>query len=175
MDLSINNSILCPLSCQKKINKQKPELNIIGDQKRELLCPAMTSEPNRKKKNSLSFLARHQPMESHGLLVYQSSPSFLSPYIKVSPSLALQGLAHGSPRLQTLNCNSLLIPSKPIFAREISVNIFVLGQHFFCVPCSLPRFFLYKQMFLQHFCLSQKSKICATCFMVQLYFHHFLQ
>lgn len=46
------------------------------------------------------------------------------------PSFAMWGLACGSPWLQTLNCNSLLIPNKPIFAREITGSLFVLGQHF---------------------------------------------
>ena len=40
----------------------------------------------------------------------------------------MQGLACGSPWLQTLNCNSLLILNKPIFAGEISCSLFVSGQ-----------------------------------------------
>ena len=40
------------------------------------------------------------------------------------------GFVHGSPGLQTLNCNSLLIPNKPIFAGEITGSQFVLGQPF---------------------------------------------
>ena len=42
----------------------------------------------------------------------------------------MQELACGSPWLQTLNCNSLLISNKPIFAGEISGHLFDLGQHF---------------------------------------------
>ena len=40
----------------------------------------------------------------------------------------MQGLAQGSPWLQTLNCSSLLIPNKPIFAGEIYGSLFVSGQ-----------------------------------------------
>ena len=39
-------------------------------------------------------------------------------------------LVCGSSWLQTLNCSSLLIPNKPIFAGEISGNIFISGQYF---------------------------------------------
>jgi len=39
--------------------------------------------------------------------------------------------AGGSPWLQSQNCNSLLIPNKLIFAREISGTLFVLGHHAF--------------------------------------------
>ena len=39
-------------------------------------------------------------------------------------------VACGSPWLQTLNFNSLLIPNKTIFAVEITVSLIVLGQHF---------------------------------------------
>ena len=42
----------------------------MGDQKGELSQTAMIAEPNRKKKDSSSFLERTQPMKSHGLLVH---------------------------------------------------------------------------------------------------------
>ena len=38
----------------------------LGDKKRALSCPAKIAEPSRKKKDSSSFLARTQPMKSHG-------------------------------------------------------------------------------------------------------------
>lgn len=44
------------------------------------------------------------------------------------PSRALQGLARGSPWLQTLHCNSLLILNKPIFPGEISDSLFASCQ-----------------------------------------------
>ena len=34
----------------------------------------------------------------------------------------------GSPWLQTQNCNSLLIPNKPVFTGEIPGRLFALGQ-----------------------------------------------
>lgn len=42
------------------------------------------------------------------------------------------GLEHGSPRLQTPSCNSLLILNKLLFSffrREIAGSLFGLGQH----------------------------------------------
>ena len=57
-------------------------------------------------------------------------PASFSPQWKSSPSLAMQGLAHGFPQLQAPNCNSLLILNKPTLAGEISGSLFILGQHF---------------------------------------------
>ena len=42
------------------------------------------------------------------------------------------GLEHGSPRLQTPSCNSLLILNKLLFSffrREVAGSLFELGQH----------------------------------------------
>lgn len=44
-------------------------------------------------------------------------------------------LARGSPWLQMPKCNSLLIPDKAIFAREISGSWFVSSQRLQEIPC----------------------------------------
>ena len=64
-------------------------------------------------------------MKGHGLFGYYSPPNFLFPFIKVSFSLAMWKLVRGPPWWKTPNCNSLLIPNKPICAVEI---IFISGQ-----------------------------------------------
>ena len=89
------------------------------------------AKPNRKKKDSSFFLARIQPMKSHGLLVYYCPPNFFFLSVKsVLLPLSRGRLARGSPWLQTVNCNSLLIPNKPIFAETISGSLFVSGQNY---------------------------------------------
>ena len=57
-----------------------------------------------------------------------SLPTSFRPLKKHSPYPAVGGLVQGSPWLQTLNCNFLLILNKPIFAEEISGSLFVSGQ-----------------------------------------------
>ena len=69
-----------------------------------------------------------QPMKSHRLLAYSSPSTFLFPSIKEFSSPWCTVLAHGSLCLQTSDCNSLLIPSKPIFAGEKPGSLFVSGQ-----------------------------------------------
>ena len=51
------------------------------------------------------------------------------PSIESPPLHFCRGLSHGLPWLQTLNCNSILIQNRPIFAGEISGSLFVSGQH----------------------------------------------
>ena len=57
-------------------------------------------------------------------------PNSFSSLQKYFPSLGRWGLTHGSPQLQTLNYNSLLISNKLISAGKISGKLFILGQHF---------------------------------------------
>ena len=66
--------------------------------------------------------------ESHRLFAITLS-SFFSLISKCSLSLNMWQLACSLPWLQTPNCNSLLIPNKPILAGEISGSLFVSGQH----------------------------------------------
>ena len=81
-------------------------------------------EPNRKKKDSFSFLARTNQW-SYGLSVNYKrfSNCFFLP-IKVFSFPCHAQLAYGSPWLQALKCNSLLILNKPIFTGEISSSLF---------------------------------------------------
>ena len=88
----------------------------------------MITEPNRKKKDSISFLARTQPMKSHGIFVYQSLPNLLFISVKALSFPCYAGFAYGLSWLQTLNCNSLLTPNKTVFAGEISGSLFVSSQ-----------------------------------------------
>ena len=67
-----------------KSNKQKPQLNRAGRQEGALSCPVTIVEPSRKKKGSSSFMARVEPMKSHGLFIYSSPPNFLFPSMKAS-------------------------------------------------------------------------------------------
>ena len=50
-----------------------------GDQKGELSRPVTIAEPNRKKKESASFLARTQPVKKHGPFVYYVFLTSFSP------------------------------------------------------------------------------------------------
>ena len=59
-------------------------------------------------------LVRTQPMKNHGLFDTAVSHS-LSLSIKAVFFSYTEALAQGSLWVQTLNCNSLLIPNKPIF------------------------------------------------------------
>ena len=67
-------------------------------------------------------------MKISGFFVYCSPPNFLFPSGTVSP--LVQRYVHGLlPWLQMLSCNSLLMLNKPIFARQISSQLFVVSQH----------------------------------------------
>ena len=65
-----------------------------------------------------------QPMKSHGLFVYYALPTSF-PLYKIIASPCCAETCTWLPWLQNLNCNSLLIPKKPIFAGEISGSLFV--------------------------------------------------
>ena len=67
-------------------------------------------------------------MKIHGLFFSYSLPNFLFSSITAFSFPCLWGLVHDYPRLQTPNCNSLLILNQPIFDGEISGSLFVLGQ-----------------------------------------------
>ena len=60
------------------------------------------------------------------LLLQSRTP--LSLFIKAFFFSYPEGLAHGLTSLQTLNCNSLLVPNEPIFAGEVFGYLFDLGQ-----------------------------------------------
>ena len=100
----------------------------MGEQKWELLHSVMIAQPNRKKKDLSSLLARTEPMKSHRLFII-ALPTFFSS-LQMCSFLAMWGLVCGLLWLQTLNCNFLLISNKLIFAWEISGSLFVSGQHF---------------------------------------------
>ena len=99
-----------------------------------------------------------QPMKSHELFIYHHPPNFLSSSVKVSASLTMQGLARGSPCLQTPNCNSLLTPNKIIFVGEMSGCLFALGQQQFTIRCMWLRSYHHSSGSLQ-FCLTFSSLI----------------
>ena len=80
----------------------------------------------RKKEGLLLSWRRLSPWTAATPSLHQ--PSWPLPSTKCSPSLALQRLARGFLFLQTLNCHSLLIPNKPIFAREIFSSLSASGQ-----------------------------------------------
>lgn len=80
-------------------------------------------------------------MKSHGLLVFYNPPNFLYLFVNASPSLAMWGLGHDLPWVQTPNCNPVLIPNKPISARETSGSLFVLDQHILNLNHSVLHFF----------------------------------
>ena len=67
-------------------------------------------------------------MKSREPFVYYSPPNFLFPSLKEFSIYFCGGFACGSPCLQTLNCNYVLIWNKPISAEEITGSLFVLGQ-----------------------------------------------
>ena len=100
----------------------------MGEQKWELLHSVMIAQPNRKKKDLSSLLARTEPMKSHRLFII-ALPTFFSS-LQMCSFLAMWGFACGLLWLQTLNCNFLLISNKLIFAWEIAGSLFVSGQHF---------------------------------------------
>ena len=111
---------LC-VSC-KKINKRKSQIEL-GDQQGEPSHPGTWLSPTGRRKSS--FLARSQPVKSHGLFIYHSPPHFHFPSMKAFPFLCHLGtcMAYGLPWLQTPSYNSLLILSKLIFVGETSASL----------------------------------------------------
>ena len=91
------------------------------------------AKPNRKKKDSSFFLARIQPMKSHGLFVYYSPPNFLFlsinefsfPYHAGDLQVARRGC---KPQIAILSCSQI----NPFFAREIGGSLYVSDQHINC-------------------------------------------
>ena len=112
------------------------------------LMPCDNSRDPQEEERLLFFPGKTQPWS-----VYYSTPNFLSPLYKWSPSLAMWGLPCGLSWSQTPNCNCLLIQNKPIFAREISGSLFVLGQYHKIMRHSL----LYNNILLGH----QLKKVTA--------------
>lgn len=86
------------------------------------------AKPNRKKKDSSPFLQRMQPVKVMDSLLTRVLSKFTSFLWKSSLALGLRELPGGLPWLQTLRCNSLLIPNKLIFAGELLDSLLVLGQ-----------------------------------------------
>ena len=72
---------------------------------------------------------------SHGLFAYCNPPNSLFPSIKISSSCV--GICTCSPWLETLNCNSLLVPNKSMFAGEIAGSLCFRPAPQFNILCSL--------------------------------------
>lgn len=83
------------------------------------------AEANRK----TPFLATTLLMKRHGFFVFYSLPNFFFS-IKSFSFPCCVGTCMWLAVLKTLNCNSLLIPSWPIFAGEITASLFVLVQYY---------------------------------------------
>ena len=77
---------------------QKSQLNVVRRTEGGTLT-SYDGNTTRQEENSIFFLARTQPMKSHGFLVYNSPPNFLFLYIKELPfpchSGDLQVACHG--------------------------------------------------------------------------------
>ena len=98
-------------------------VKLSGDQKGALPRSVTVTEPNRKKKDFSSFLAKTQPMKSHGLFVYFSASNFLFLSIKAFSFPCLWGLAQGCRHWIAI---LYWIWIKPI----ISASLFVSGQQY---------------------------------------------
>ena len=105
--------------CEKV--KQKPQIDS-GDQSREYSHLVMIVES--KKKTDPSLLAKSGLWTPH-----LQQPPWLPFTLYKRGLLPLQELACGSPWLQTLNCNTPLIPKKLLFPGEISSSLFALCQY----------------------------------------------
>ena len=91
--------------------------------------PCNDSRAQKEDERFLFFLGKDSANEKPWNLFTVALSTSFSPLRKCSPSLAMWGLAHGFPWLQTPICNSVLIPNKPVFDGEISGSLFVSGQH----------------------------------------------
>ena len=123
-----NNSLFLTLSIIKKLIDGNLNLIELGAQKGELSCPEMIAEPNRKKKDSPSFLVRTQPMKSHGLFVHYCPPNLLFPSIKGFSfpccGADLHVARHGCrPRISIL-CWSQINPS--LLEKYLAVCLFLV-------------------------------------------------
>ena len=80
----------------------------------------------QQEENSPSFLGRAQPMKIHGPSLFTPAlPTSFSSLYNDSPFLPVWELTHDSPRIQILNCNSLLILNNSIFAGELSDTFYL--------------------------------------------------
>lgn len=77
----------------------------------------------QQEKRLLFFPGKDPANEITWTLFTIALPNFFSS-IKAFSFPCCRGIACGLPWLQTQKCNSLSIPSKPIFAREISDSLF---------------------------------------------------
>lgn len=110
---------------KKLINRSLGSVEL-GDQKKMLSYPVTIAKPNKKKKDTSSFLAKTHPMKSYGLFYY-GLPNFLFLYKSILLSLPhgdLHMVHHGC----ITKCHFLLILNKPIFAGEISRGLFSLNK-----------------------------------------------
>ena len=107
--------------------------------------PWEQSPTGRRKTPLLSWQGLSQGKDTDSLF----TPNFFASLLEHSLFLALQGLACSSLWLQTPSCNSLPIPNKPIFAREISGSLFVSVYH----PQTLEQ------------CLSHRRLLVNICYM----------
>lgn len=106
----------------KKINKQRLNYIDLG----ELTCPLITAELKRKKDSF--FSARTQPMKAMDSLLPEALLSPVFPQSRPSPSLDMWEFACGSSWLQTVNYNSMLIPSKPLLLdKYLAVHMFYVN------------------------------------------------
>ena len=141
------------------------------DQKGELSHPGTIVEPNRKNKDSFSLLARTRPMKSRGLCLLQAS-QFPFPLNKNVLPLVSGRLGSDWPWLQTLNCDSLLIPSKSVFAGDISGSLFVSGQQ---SPFLLPPLPVTLMLILCASCKSLWLSMCAHMVRSVRFFYNCLE
>ena len=105
-----------------KINKPNHQLSRIRRTDGGVLTPYDTSKTKRKKKNfpaSNEKTGKDSVCEEPWTLCYWSLPLSFPLFINAFFFSCPEGLAHGSPRVQTLSCNSLLVPNEPIFAGKV--------------------------------------------------------
>ena len=101
-----------------KFNKQKPQIDLEG-QKEELSNTLAVTQPNRKKEDSFSFLARNQLIKSHAYLL---CPLTLLPSSRKGLSFPVEpGLTCGSPCWQ-------ISPDSDLFLLDKYLTFQFLGQ-----------------------------------------------
>lgn len=93
----------------------------------EFSHPTTTSKTKKKNKGfptSNEKTGKDSVCEEPWTLCYCSLPLSFPFCINAFFFSCPEGLAHGSPRVQTLNCNSLLVPNEPVFAGEVFGYLF---------------------------------------------------
>ena len=124
------NLIKMELGCQKgELSHPTFHSRAKQEEERPSLLDKQEAQPmrdchNRASEKPLSFKLLIPPIDS---LLTTALPTSSSP-VKKSFFSCCWRLALGSPRLHTLNCNSLLILNKPIFAGEITGCPFAYSQ-----------------------------------------------